>query len=143
MIRELLDRLHHYEIPADGRTGDSGVYLRRYFLFGNQETKRLRVMIHEILLSDTMELHDHPWNFLSIGLKGSYIEHTPAGSTTHRAPWVIWRRAEWLHRLELAEPVWTLVVKGPKLREWGFMMEPNHKWVPWRMFYQLKGIPLP
>jgi hypothetical protein len=36
------------------------------------------VKLHHILRSDDdRDLHDHPWSFLSIVLKGGYWEHTP------------------------------------------------------------------
>lgn len=44
------------------------------------ETARLSLYIHTILLADEdLHLHSHPWNFISLILKGSYLEETPFG----------------------------------------------------------------
>lgn len=112
--------------------------------------------VHEILTSDDQRaFHDHPWDFMSIGLHGTYVEERPGflvvdGGTgqavrcahvgnesnprcTYRAPWLLRRAATDLHSLVLpAGPVWTLVVMGPKRRTWGFA-DPDG-WVGWREF---------
>lgn len=44
------------------------------------------VKLHHILRSDDdRDLHDHPWSFLSIVLKGGYFEHRPAICNAHPA----------------------------------------------------------
>ena len=118
-----------------------GVYLDRLRII---ETPWFRVYFHRILRSDKdRHLHDHPWSFLSIILRGGYWEHTePRGfriwAPTERAwkkQWsVIRHKATDLHRLELpeGESVWTLVFAGRRIREWGFQTE--NGWVPWREY---------
>lgn len=119
---------------------DGALYLVRYTLLW---TKWLKIRIHHILLSDTECLHDHPWNFISIILKGGYTEEMPYKATFH-APngimepvkykkWygpgsIVVRKAEDQHRLilnwdiEKCEPTacWTLVFMFKRRREWGF-----------------------
>lgn len=113
------------------------------------------VRLHEIVASDDgRAFHDHPWDFVSIGLRGGYLEERPAmvdvdqdgnpwscsrpGGWRNQlrrftAPWVLLRRAEDLHVLWLDAPVaWTLILLGPKRRTWGFC-DPIG-WMPWREF---------
>jgi hypothetical protein len=90
------------------------VYMRRYYING------LNDRYHEILLSDDQDFHDHPWHFTSEILHGTYIEHTPQGSTVYSEGDVIRRQAHDVHRLELTDPVWTHVLTGPFMRTWGF-----------------------
>lgn len=51
---------------------DGKIYLKRWTLF---ECKLFSLKIHKILLTDDECLHDHPWNFISIILKGGYVEY--------------------------------------------------------------------
>jgi len=87
-------------------------------------------------------LHDHPWDNQSVILSGSYHEvmcmcgERPTMRNTiefTRKPGdVIWRRANWSHRLFLPDGIpytMTLFSTGPKAREWGFWYP--KKWVPY------------
>lgn len=93
------------------------------------------VYLHKFVGDDwSRDLHDHPKRFISIGLKGSYVEWTPTPiddvvgmgpivGRVYRAPWVRTFPAEHIHRLTLAadrRPCWTLVVVLRSVREWGF-----------------------
>ena len=50
-------------------------YLVRYTIFSCQW---FGIFIHKILRSDDdRDLHDHPWNFWTLILKGGYAEETP------------------------------------------------------------------
>jgi len=115
-------------LPCDKiESEEAGEYMRRYHL----EFSRDRcIRFHHILTSDPeIDLHDHPWDFASVMLAGSYVEITPDGPVTYEAPCVITRTARQLHRLVLAEPVWTYVICGKVQRKWGFATD--HGWVPW------------
>jgi len=107
-------------------TDDAGEYMRRYHLeFGGERAVRL----HHILASDPgVLLHDHPWDYVTMLLDGSYTEITPGGRVRYDAPCVLTRRAEQLHRLELDAPVWTYFVTGRVRRKWGFATPRG--WVP-------------
>lgn len=135
MLAKLIDRIHR----ALGRSdiyfhGD--LYMRRWRV-GPQGGIGIR--LHHIVRSDIdRELHDHPFTFVSIILAGGYTEHRVDGSTTHYPPGsVLFRRAETLHRLTLDRPAWTLVIRGPLRRVWGFATD--HGWVPWTEFVAGKG----
>lgn len=52
---------------------DRDPYLHRWYIF---RSKRLGVFLHKFVRSDEdRALHDHPWNFFGIVLKGGYMEH--------------------------------------------------------------------
>lgn len=97
-------------------------YLERWHLF--RIGKLPRVYLHHFLASDDdRALHNHPWWFISILLRGSYIEHTRSGSIRRRAGSVVYRGLSHDHRISLipGEPsVWTLFITGPEVRNWGF-----------------------
>lgn len=74
---------------------------------------------------DDRALHDHVGNNLSIILKGCYLEifsHAwqPLVSKVRRPFVPYYRRAETPHRIFIAEPVWSLWIRWPHRREWGF-----------------------
>ena len=101
--------------------------------------------MHEIVSSDReRDLHNHPWGYTTIILRGGYFEHTGAGdfSIAPERRWygpgsVLVRPADSFHRLELwrrpdgtEEPCWTLFLTGRKRRDtdpahscWGFMVD--------------------
>lgn len=82
------------------------------------------IRIHHIVSSDLdRELHDHPFDFVSLIICGpGYFEELVDGSVTFYPQFsIVRRRAEDLHRLELTGPVWTIVFRGPRKRRWGFM----------------------
>jgi len=105
-------------------------YLERYYLFLKDRKKfPFNIFLHKFLKSDPDDLHDHPWPYFTLILKGGYWEYTPKGR--------FWRApghfriclSKSLHRIELEPDVnaWTLFVPGPHCREWGFLV--NNKWI--------------
>lgn len=101
-----------------------------------------KVYLHHFVADDwSLDLHDHPKRFISIGLKGGYVEWTPCLNDNCRtipcdfqnqkvfnAPWLRSFPAEHVHRLSMfrthptgeAKPCWTLVIVLRGTREWGF-----------------------
>jgi hypothetical protein len=75
---------------------------------------------------------------MSILLDGDYYEVTPKGTFHREAGHIYARKPSALHRVALKrngnreEPVWTLFITGPRVREWGFAC-PNG-WVHWKIF---------
>lgn len=99
------------------------------------------VYLHRFFRSDDdRALHDHLWPNVSIVLFGRYAEHTiRAGGINDRhirsAGSIVGRRARAAHRIELidaSQPVVTVFITGPKLRDWGFHC-PNG-WRRWQYF---------
>lgn len=115
------------------------LYLVRYRLL---KTPWFSIYLHHILRSDDERaLHDHPFNFTSLLLWGRYTEWRPGPEgpepeyqvPTHRGWLSIGRRkAADLHRITLEKPVWTLFIRGPVIREWGFQTSAG--WVPYKTF---------
>jgi hypothetical protein len=57
------------------RSKEGILHFQRYELF---KTPWFRCYLHRIFEGDKdLHLHNHPWNFLGIILKGSYIEELP------------------------------------------------------------------
>jgi hypothetical protein len=120
------------------------VYLKRYYLFFNgkldqhgDEPKEFpfNLFLHKICQSDPDgALHDHPWNFTSLILKGGYYERTPKGLKWYGPLSINIKKATDLHSLEMGPSgvTWTLFFRGKPLREWGFMTV--NGWVDFKTF---------
>ena len=96
---------------------DGDPYLLRWTLlklFG------MKLMVHAFVGSDPLELHDHPWSFITFIISGEYEETTVDGTTTHKAPCILFRRVDTRHRVRIKEPALTVVITGIKWRAWGF-----------------------
>lgn len=142
MFERLLDRLFARE-EMDGN-GRCATYLVRWTLL--KIGRHRGVYLHHFVGDDwSLDLHDHPKRFISIGLWGEYLEHTPIvahsrafGTVTtsrrYRAPWVRTFRAEHTHRITLinGRPCWTLVIVLKTVRPWGFWN--GGLWIPWRHY---------
>lgn len=110
-------------------------YLVRFRLL---VTKSLCVYLHQILRSDAdRNLHDHPFDFVTVILWGGYWEHSPAGRKWYGPGSVIRHHAEDFHRIELPNGgrCWTLFIRGPKIRSWGF--DTPDGWIDWREYEEL------
>ena len=113
-------------------------YLYRWQLLS---TRWGKIYLHRFVATDwSRDLHDHPKRFLSIGLRGSYLEETPAGFQLFKAPWVRTFPANHIHRIAAisAKPnPWTLVVVFWAVREWGFWHD--GRFIPWKKYVEEKG----
>lgn len=100
----------------------------------------IAIRIHHILRSDDdRAFHDHPWPYLTIILRGGYIEHTPifnksglycgVKSTIRRPGSILFRSAKSWHRLEVipGADCWTLFCTGKYVQTWGFLTSPEFK----------------
>jgi len=123
---------------------DGEIYLRRWRLI---ETPWFGVLLHRIAKPDDgRSYHDHPWSFVSFVLRGWYRELVMWGPEGHPrifaarrlVRWVTAKRAEDAHRIEAVPPggAWTLVLRGPRRRTWGFYA-PN--WIPWHVYLNVTG----
>jgi hypothetical protein len=96
----------------------NGDHLRRWHLFA---CRFFKVYIHCFQDSDGPELHDHPKRFISIGLRGWYVEQTEDGFREFSAPWFRTFPASHKHRIMILDrDVWTLVIVGPPQKPWNF-----------------------
>lgn len=118
----------------------------RWILFSvSRGIHKFAIMVHKFYRSDHDRcLHDHPWNFLSIILKGGYgevFESEGVETQAWRRPFsVLLRKAEWKHRVVLlpGHTCWSLVFATGPVRRWGFW--PEGKWCFWRNYNPYKGI---
>ena len=122
---------HYYTVPyIDPALGDVD-YLRRWYLV---ECPWFTLLVQCIGGPDESgDLHDHPWSFLSILLRGSYGERTNAGSRHVERFNFKW--AEDFHTIEwlwMGRPVWSFLFCGPRRRVWGFATEDG--WVPFNKY---------
>ena len=92
----IMTKLDRYRLIPDRVTGAD--YMHRYYLFlRNRSTFPVNVTLHKIVKSDEPFLHDHPWSYMTIILKGGYFENTPEGRTWKGPGSVIRRGAEDYH----------------------------------------------
>jgi len=130
IFAKVMDKLGRRRVITER---DSDVpYLIRYYLFlKNRKHFPFNITLHKVLVSDEPTLHDHPWGYATLILKGGYWEWIPlkskegnvVGSTR------VWRgpghfrirNADDLHWLELEKdedgneiPCWSLFFMGKK-----------------------------
>jgi hypothetical protein len=119
---------------------DNEPYLERYYMFlKDRKLFPFNVFLHRFLKSDPDHVHDHPWPYATLILKGGYYEWVPQFNTLGQKISEIrmWRgpghfricKSTSYHRIELCDGVecWTLFMPGPQKREWGFLV--NNKWM--------------
>ncbi len=131
------------------RTGKVPYLIRWYIFLKDRKKFPFNITLHKVLVSDEPTLHDHPWNWGALIIKGGYWEHIPlrsaegkvVGSTrVWRGPGSIrFRNADDLHWLELEKdengneiPCWSLFFMGKKRKEWGFVdfiKNQGYRWI--------------
>jgi hypothetical protein len=127
-----------FELPCDIlESPETGEYMKRYYLESSADGS---IRFHNIINSDPgNDLHDHPWDFVTVLVSGSYKEVTPTGITRYEAPCLIMRKANDFHRLILDEgEVWTYFVCGKVKRKWGFKTERG--WIPYDRYSGLSSV---
>lgn len=115
-------------------------YLYRWFV--EKEKTVGSIYIHKMLRSDAdIEFHDHPGDNMSIILSGKMIEHTPRGIFEWNPGDVITRKAQDKHRVEIHEPLETMWIMGPRIKEWGFWRETpeGEDFIPSQEFFKERG----
>lgn len=111
-------RSHRFGFTHDKVIEDGETYLERWIIwFGG--TLRLH-KFHKG--DDDRAFHDHPWWFITFPTR-SYLEQTPTDALRRVSAWrPHFRPAHYRHIVTLTDerPVWTLILTGPKSKEWGF-----------------------
>lgn len=143
MLLKLLERLGRKRIVMDRVENEP--YLERYYLFlRDRERFPFNIFLHKFLKSDPDDVHDHPWPYATVILKGGYWEWIPHFDTVGRktGEYQVWRgpghfrvsKANSFHRIELDPDItaWTLFMPGPKQRDWGFLVQ--NKWIQWEQY---------
>jgi hypothetical protein len=141
-ILNWLDSLGRKRVILD-RAGNEP-YLERYYVF-LKDRKRFpfNIFVHKFLKSDPDDVHDHPWFYATLILKGGYYEYVPIFNDEGI---IFGEKKYWrgpghfriccpssYHRIELDPNItaWTLFMPGPQVREWGFLVGKYRKqqWV--------------
>jgi hypothetical protein len=123
--------------------GNADPYLYRWYVIPRNRV--FNIYVHKFMRDDDdRALHDHPWWFVSLILKGGYFEIVPGKDKAHTAinrkagSWA-YRPATHQHRVVLHREAtgkksacWTLIATGRKKRTWGFWCPKG--FVPWYEF---------
>lgn len=140
----------------------------KYFEDGQREPrwwqKALRwlpcIYVHRFVSSDLdPELHNHPWEAVSLIVSGGYVEERRLESrnlfeivggarvtskivTRTFAPGAVnYLFADTFHRVTLVESdCWTLIKLGKKVQSWGFWCPLTERFLPWREHVALKTV---
>jgi len=114
-----------FEVPDLDRPSRN--YLWRLRLV---QTPWFGIYLHRFDTPDSRPtLHDHPWPFLSLLIRGSYSEVTDYRKPPHHVRCLNVKGKRSLHYIsELHRPVvWSLVLVGRRSREWGYL-DPDGTW---------------
>jgi hypothetical protein len=143
MIKQLFTRLGRYRVIHDRL--DNEPYLERYYVFlKDRERFPFNVFVHKFLKSDPDDVHDHPWPFATLILRGGYWEWRPTFDAEGRKIGEVARwcgagsfrtaQANTYHRIELDPNItsWTLFMPGRKQRDWGFLVK--NRWIQWEQY---------
>ncbi|MGH7487276.1 MAG: hypothetical protein ACREMY_17005 [bacterium] len=133
-------------------------YMNRWWVVKPRRWLSFSIRVHQILRSDLdRHIHDHPWSYVTIILRGGYYEVTAIserefwarafvggasfeeGGSYYLRKWygpgsILFRRAQHAHKLIIPDGTtcWTLFMMGPYSQGWGFYT-PEGK-VPWREY---------
>lgn len=146
---------------CESRGDSASPYLTRYTL---ASLAGIEVFLHVFHRSDSDELHDHPWPFVSLILWRGYVEEVASRSaadgdrsvdggrrvysetryklTRRKRVWpgmLLFRRASHAHRVELVreKPAITLVLTGRQVRRWGFFTSAG--WEHFKSYFERMG----
>lgn len=148
-IRRVRDNPNPAQSPITVGPPNDPTY-HRYFVF--RRNRWLNFYLHCFHHDDEEHLHDHRAFNISILLQGSYFEERflwspvegyalpPTDRRTVRRLMV--RFPSTPHRVVLHRvqgrpvPVWSLFIKLPDVRDWGFWCPGNSsaRWVPWQRY---------
>ena len=138
VLLNFLERIGRKRIIMDRVCNEP--YLERYYVFLKDRTHfPFNVFLHKFLKGDPDDVHDHPWPYATLILKGGYWEWVPIFNSIGEkvSELAKWRgpghfricSANSYHRIELDPNItaWTLFMPGPQKREWGFLVK--NKWI--------------
>jgi len=119
-----------FKVPHYDRPGEDYLWRLRVI-----QTPLFGVYLHKLCTPDPRDtLHDHPWSFFSVVLKGGYLEFVPGpfyatSRYVKRFNWkplrktkdgIQWSSLHWIAQLDRT-PTWTLVFVGRRKRTWGYL----------------------
>ena len=93
------------------------------------KTPWFEIYIHGIYQHDLdPHLHNHPWDYMGIVLKGTYVEKTESRHNV-MSPWKFFKRnGSSYHKILsiITRPVYTLFVVTKPKRIWGYLVDGKH-----------------
>lgn len=94
------------------------------------ETRLLGIYLHKFKACAGRPLitsHDHPWDFVTLVLRGEYEESRCNCHEVTRRPFAFgFRKAETIHRLRISPMgALTLCIRGPHRRDWSWVSLPG------------------
>jgi hypothetical protein len=138
LIANFLTKIGRQRIILDRESSEP--YLERYYIFlKDRKWFPFNIFLHKFLKSDPDDVHDHPWPYATLILKGGYWEWMPQFDFRGKkiGEYQVWRgpgsfrmcKATSYHRIELDPNVecWTMFMPGPQKREWGFLVK--NEWI--------------
>lgn len=105
------------------RSKEGKLHFRRWEIL---KTRWFSIYIHGIYAADQdKHLHNHPWDYKSIVLKGSYIEETLTGNNVMRPLKMVTRDGKDYHKIKelKSKSVYTLFIVSPVKRIWGYLVD--------------------
>jgi hypothetical protein len=142
-----LDSLGRKRVIMD-RTCDEPLLTRYYLFLTDRKHFPFNVFLHKFHKGDPGDVHDHPWPYATLILKGGYYEWVPEFDSDGRmfGQRKFWRGpghfricgANSYHRIELDPSVtaWTLFMPGPQKRDWGFLVK--NKWIQNEKYIEMR-----
>lgn len=118
------------------RSKEGHIHFRRWRLI---EFFGRGIYLHHFTRADQdKHLHDHPWNFYSLVLKGGYIEKTISGDVIRKPGNFGYIPGEKFHQIKSLPTgsSWTLIFRGKRFREWGYLVD--GKWMEHQKYRTLK-----
>lgn len=120
------------------RTCDEPLLTRYYLFLKDRKKFPFNIFLHKFHKGDPGDVHDHPWPYATLILKGGYYEWIPQFVNGVKiGEFREWRgpghfricSANSFHRIEKHPDVtaWTLFMPGPHKQDWGFLV--NDRWV--------------
>jgi len=123
-MKDFMKAIGRYRLILDRNSNEP--YLERYYLFlKDRKYFPFNIFLHKFLKNDPDDLHDHPWSYFTLILRGGYWEHTLTGKHWRGPGHCRISSAESYHRIEIDPNVnaWTLFIPGIQKREWGFLVD--------------------
>jgi len=96
--------------------------------------------LHGIYAADQdKHLHNHPWDYFSLILKGTYLEETENGINTMSPGSYAKRDGTKFHKIQklLTPVVYSLFISSKPKREWGYKV--NDEFVQHEKYRELKN----
>ena len=119
---------HRKRTIKDSNNND---YLERYYVFLKDRSEfPFNIFVHKFLISDTDDLHNHPWSYFTFIIKGGYWEETFVDNNTQKEKIKKWCgpgffqyvSSDHIHKITLKKNVdcWTLFIPFARTTNWGF-----------------------